>query len=304
MARRFPLLPWFFGVLLGGVYGYFISEQQLEGIIIGFAAGGLVAAGIIYIEIRLFQRPALRRLSFPKYLFWKSVAYVVVILLGNILGQVPTIWFFYGADGLWRLAFDLPTFALSYLIAIIITLGFGVASLVGRQFLLPFLTGRYHTPREESRIFLLIDLVNSSALANRLGPLGFHRYLQDLFRDLSDAVEEKGGAVYRYVGDQLIASWPARSERPDPRPLEAAQTAAMRLAERGEDYRRAFGHAPAIRSVIHAGSVVVGELGFNRREIAYSGETLNQAAHLEKEAKAQGCDLLVTAAARQAMGVG
>jgi len=47
--------------------------------------------------------------------------------------------------------------------------------LLGQNVLLNCITGHYHRPRPEQRVFLFIDIEGSTTLAERLGDLAFHR---------------------------------------------------------------------------------------------------------------------------------
>ena len=66
------------------------------------------------------------------------------------------------------------------------------------------------------------------------------------------------------------------------------------LAARAESYRQAFGVAPEVRVVFHAGPIVAGECGDAKLSIVYLGDTLNTAARLEETAKALGHDCLIS----------
>jgi hypothetical protein len=44
-------------------------------------------------------------------------------------------------------------------------------------------------------------------LAERLGPLAFHRLLHHFVTDLTDPIVAAHGEIYSYVADELIATW-------------------------------------------------------------------------------------------------
>src|SRR5262249_57420304 len=69
------------------------------------------------------------------------------------------------------------------------------------------LTGRYVQPKREQRVFLLIDMKDSTGTAERLGPVLFHELLNDFFRDIADAALECEAEIYKYVGDEAILTW-------------------------------------------------------------------------------------------------
>ena len=116
-----------------------------------------------------------------------------------------------------------------------------VNSLLGQNVLINFITGRYYAPRLESRVFLFIDMEGSTGLAERLGPLAFHRLVNRFVLDLTQPIVAARGEIHRYIGDELIATWKleegiaaAGASRPvsppstswrDARPITAANSA-------------------------------------------------------------------------------
>ena len=81
--------------------------------------------------------------------------------------------------------------------------------LLGYGTLKNLLTGRYVQPKREQKAFLLIDMKDSTGLAERLGPIRFHELLNDFFRDVADAALECDAEIHKYVGDEAILTWPA-----------------------------------------------------------------------------------------------
>ena len=79
--------------------------------------------------------------------------------------------------------------------------------LLGFSTLKNLLTGRYVQPRREQRTFLLIDMKDSTGMAERLGAVRFHELLNDFFRDVADAALECEAEIHKYVGDEAILTW-------------------------------------------------------------------------------------------------
>ncbi len=107
--------------------------------------------------------------------------------------------------------------------------------------LLNFARGRYLKPRVEQRIFLMIDMKNSTMVAERLGEVDFHRLLNRFVSDLSGPIVILKGEIHKYVGDELIVTWPLAAGLKDARCLRACFRAIGRLAELGPSYEREFG---------------------------------------------------------------
>jgi adenylate cyclase len=149
-------------------------------------------------------------------------------------------------------------------------------------------------PRRELRAFLLIDMKNSTGIAEQLGPIRFHELLNDFFRDIAAAALESGAEIHKYVGDEVILTWPADHTPLDGDVVACPFAARDFIAANAERYHRQFGTVPGFRAALHAGEIVAGQIGDVRREIAYVGDTLNVAARLLEAAKEVGHDILVS----------
>ena len=156
------------------------------------------------------------------------------------------------------------------------------------------LTGRYVQPRREQKTFLLIDMKNSTGMAERLGPVRFHELLNHFFRDVADAAIECGAEIHKYVGDEAILTWPGDAGLDDGSCLACPFLTRDHIARHEAEYLERFGAVPEFRASLHCGEIVAGEIGDVRREIAYVGDTLNVAARLLDAAKEAGRDVLVS----------
>ena len=163
-----------------------------------------------------------------------------------------------------------------------------MGTLLGFGTLKNLLTGRYVQPRREQRAFLLIDMRDSTGLAERLGPIRFHELLNEFFHDISDAALECGAEIHKYVGDEAILTWPGGRALADGDCLACAFVARDFIAAGAKRYRERYGVMPEFRAALHYGEIVAGEIGDVRREIAYVGDTLNVAARLLDAAKTTG----------------
>jgi len=264
-------------------------------IVVSIVTSLIVATPIVLTELKGHRIPLvrrLRRLPLPAYFAVKVVFYMVVIVAGLFLSRVvmqPLTGDRIGIDA---------TFRTSILFSIVMSAAFNVAleigSLLGFRTIRNLLTGRYVRPRREQRAFLLIDMKNSTGLAERLGPLRFHELLNDFFRDIADAALECEAEIYKYVGDEAILTWSGADALGDGDCLACPFVAEDFIEANRARYLARFGEVPAFRAASHFGEIVTGEIGDVRREIAYVGDTLNVAARLLEAAKELGRDVLVS----------
>jgi adenylate cyclase len=109
-----------------------------------------------------------------------------------------------------------------------------------------------------------------------------------------DAALECGAEIHKYVGDEVILTWPAARATLDDDVLACPFVVRDFIAANSAQYRRRFGVVPEFRATMHCGEVVAGQIGDVRAEIAYVGDTLNVAARLLEAAKEIGRDVLVS----------
>jgi adenylate cyclase len=178
---------------------------------------------------------------------------------------------------------------------------FGISRLVnanlGEGNLWKLITGKYHKPREESFIFMFLDLKSSTTAAEKLGHLKYSEMIQRCFYDLTIPLQNFGGAVYQYVGDEAVIYWKPDQGLKQANCLQLYFEFDQILNEKKEDYLSEYGWHPEFKAGLHLGPAIVTQVGSVKREIAFHGDTLNIAARIiglcnEKESKILVSDVL------------
>ena len=285
--------------VISAYFGYAIAPPDSPswiGVLSGVANSVLIATPITWFELKS-ERPGalrqLRRLPLAAYFSIKVVFYLVVIMASLLLVRLLVAPFLPPRTADDATLRNSIIFAVAMSLFANVTIEMGL--LLGFGTLKNLLTGRYVQPKKEQMTFLLIDMKDSTGLAERLGPIRFHELLNDFFRDVADAALECGAGIHKYVGDEAILTWPADRGLADGDCLACPFVARDFIAARGERYRRRFAALPEFRAALHCGEIVAGEIGDLRREIAYIGDTLNVAARLLDAAKTLGHDVLISA---------
>lgn len=166
--------------------------------------------------------------------------------------------------------------------------------MLGRNVFYAFFTGKYHKPKEEQRIFMFIDLVSSTAAAEKLGHRKFFAFLNEVFSDISPIIQNHKGTIYKYLGDEIIVTWTMKDGIQKSRCIQSFVKIQKQLEIRAIRYTKKYGIVPQFRAALHMGKVMVGELGDVKREIAFLGDTVNTTARLQTEAKKRQLKLLIS----------
>jgi len=298
LPSKLRLIAWvaMISVAIGAVYALLTIPESGQPLALQASSrGGLTGAAIggllVSLEVFLFDRPlgaALRRLPFSVHVTMKALVYLAVILFGLTLGA----WAFPFPDEMGLRRQDvLFSLGVSFVFSFI----FDVNRLLGQNVLLNFVTGRYHRPRLEERVLLFIDMEGSTGLAERLGPLVFHRLLNRFVTDLTEPIVGARGEIYSYVGDELIATWKLEQGLAEARCIAACFDAFDAIARKAPEYRREFGAVVNFRAGLHCGPLVTGEMGSVKTEIVFLGDTVNTAARIQDFCRVTGDRVLASA---------
>jgi len=131
---------------------------------------------------------------------------------------------------------------------------------------------------------LFADLSGFTALGERLDPEDVRAFQDDLFRELSGAIERHGGFVEKFVGDAVMAMFgaPVAHEDDPERALHAALALHERMTEVNRTWERRLGRRLALHVGVNTGPVVAGTLGATADgAYAVTGDTVNTAARLQ-----------------------
>jgi adenylate cyclase len=152
---------------------------------------------------------------------------------------------------------------------------------MGPHVLTNFLSGRYHTPRAERRVFLFTDMKSSTGIAEELGHARYFELLRAYYHAFADAIVDSGGEVYQYIGDEIILSWPEEVGLRNNRCIRCVQRMKRDLLARAAWFRDRFGVVPDFKAGIQLGVVTTGEIGALKKEIVFTGDVLNQTARIQ-----------------------
>ena len=169
------------------------------------------------------------------------------------------------------------------------------ARLIGGPLLASIVLGTYHRPVREQLIVMFLDLANSTPLAEKLGELRVHDLITRFFFDIDEPINDHGGSILSYVGDEVIVTWPATDDPAlNARCLECFLAIAAKIAQLSSGYHEEFDTVPRFRAGLHCGPVIVSECGGVKRQLAYFGDTMNVSARLCEHCKVRNCNLIVS----------
>jgi adenylate cyclase len=156
------------------------------------------------------------------------------------------------------------------------------------------LSGKYFYPREERRIFMFLDIKSATTIAEKLGALKYHKFLNDFYREITYPILYKKGEIYQYVGDEITISWSEKNGLKNSNCIECFFEIQNTIQNASQKFMEKYGVVPEFKAGLHMGTTVTGEIGIIKREIVYSGDTLNTAARIQSLCNSFGEKLLIS----------
>jgi adenylate cyclase len=260
----------------------------INAILIGTLGGFL--AGIF--EVYVFS-VGQQRLSFSGMVLLRTMAYFVVLTILIILIKARVDSWFENRSFVEHLTSEEFSYfivagefknILAYALFIIALIIFfrQLSRYLGGSLLMDLMRGRYHHPKDEYRVFLLVDLKGSTTIAEEMDQLSYYKFLNQFFRDISLAAKDYHPSIYRYVGDQLTLSWLLKTGDEYSKCLDAFFRMKSVIADQTATYLKTYGVKPVFRGTAHSGEIITGEVGDVRTQIIHMGLPMLEAAWMEK----------------------
>lgn len=170
-------------------------------------------------------------------------------------------------------------FLFSFIFIYLILFTLHIIQLIGRTNFFRLFLGLYHQPREILRIFMFVDLKDSTSIAEKLTNTDYSAFIRDVFNDISDAVMMFSGEIYQYAGDGVIVNWPVRNTNLNC--IRSFFKMIEIIENKRKTYQSKYHVIPELKGGIHAGPVIVTEVGKQKKEIVYHGDVLNTTSRIE-----------------------
>ncbi|WP_282021984.1 DUF427 domain-containing protein [Ruegeria faecimaris] len=141
---------------------------------------------------------------------------------------------------------------------------------------------------------MFCDLRNSTLLEEKLGRAAYINLLNDFFETVSGIVDENGGEVLKFIGDAVLAVFPAGED--STLACENAQRSAVGIVERLGELRKSGSDMHCDCSIgVAYGRVTYGNIGSRERlDFTVIGQAANVAARLGEYSKIVNHRIVVT----------
>jgi adenylate cyclase len=289
-----------FIVALRLAHGYDIVPGMFA---VGFGAGFVVGLAELFI-----LRNWLKNLPFSVHLACKSLTLIGVLYLTFAVLNLLDVFI----DGLtWQAYFQIifegkTLIGMLEILGVIVFLLFFIQldRLLGPGVLLGYVTGRYHRPLRELRIFMFLDLKGSTTLADKMNVDCYSNFLHSYFTAMSDPILKTGAEIYKYVGDEIILTWKMRRGLEEDSCIRLFFLIEDQIHAHRDYFLKAFGVVPEFKAGVHAGEVITAQMGELKSEIVYNGDVLNTTSRIQALCNQLGQKLLVSAELMESLSLG
>lgn len=281
------------------IANYWVSSKQfIESLLFS------IFIAILFILVdELSEKLKWDRFTFWKVILLKSGVYVLgFIIISFLIFVIIVSLGFFPIDAYDQYHFTISIFfilsiIIVYLVFLVILLNFIMQTTkkVGGTNLINFLTGRYHAPVVEERIFLFLDLKSSTTHAEKLGNLKFSSLIKDCFDEMNFLVDQFDAEIYQYVGDEIVLTWEMDKGLTHLNFIQLFFAFRKALLQRKEYYLSKYGLVPEFKAGANGGLITVAEVGNIRTDIAFHGDVINTASRIQSICNQYDEELLVSA---------
>ncbi|MEQ9221049.1 MAG: adenylate/guanylate cyclase domain-containing protein [Cyclobacteriaceae bacterium] len=274
---------------------------SLANIVVGTIVGFLE---VVYLEKRFSNRTLSTKFIY-KLLIYLALIIIIIVLFYPVAFTLDTgisllevdPWHQLGRF-LISISFLTTLFHLSVKLSVCLIYS-AISENLGHHVFLNFISGKYHQPIIEKRIFMFLDMKSSTTIAEALGHVKYFKLLDTYYNIMSDPIINSFGEVYQYIGDEIVISWKPEKGINQANCIKCFFDIRDHLNEHKEVLFHELGFEIGFKAGIHFGEVTIGEIGALKKEIVFTGDVLNTTARIQSLCKELKSDLLISGAVKE-----
>lgn len=263
--------------------------------------GGLTIGAFELLYIRsFFANRSLKVKMIGKFIIYLAFLFVLVTIAYPIAAHLESGYGVFSKE-IWVRFIEFiksTTFlstALQLGVSLVATLFYvEVSDSLGPNVFIDFVTGKYHKPNQENRIFMFVDMKSSTTIAEQLGHNSYFYFLKDYFRILSDVLIEYAAEIYQYVGDEIIVTWKLKNGIDNNSCINCFFEMKKAITKNETLFLKKYNVMPDFKAGLHYGEVTTGEIGHVKRNIIFTGDVLNASARIQSLCNHYNSDILIS----------
>ena len=287
-----------FTVIVGIIYqaitedGYVGPAAFTMGLFLGLFFGLFE----LFLPQKLSRR--FRKVPFLILIITKALIYTLLVaVVTSIIGFISGLIIGLDIQQFWQSILSpqqMITIAMTLFCYTIIIFFLQIRRIMGTGILIKFLSGKYHRPVEEERIFMFLDIRSSTSMAEKLGHKKFYALLNLFFSLISEPVLLTRAEIYQYVGDEIVFTWTIKNGFNEANCLRIFYLIKDVVEKNRDEFIKEFGMIPEFKAGMHYGRVIVGLIGDLKREFVFNGDVLNTTARIQELCNEYKQELIVS----------
>lgn len=164
----------------------------------------------------------------------------------------------------------------------------------GQGVFLNLLLGKYHRPKYEQRIFMFMDMRSSTKIAEELGHRNYFKMLNEVIEFITEPIVNSKGEIYQYVGDEVVVTWLLDRQDSRNNAIKCFFDIRDKIREKADYFKGKYAYVPHFKAGVHCGDVTTGEIGTYKKEIVFTGDTVNTTSRIQGKCSELGEQILVS----------
>lgn len=279
---------------------YDLDTNIITNVISTFIAGFLGGMVLIFFLKDRFKKKPLG-ISILIYV----VSLMVVIIAFSIIAYTLYFWVYAGQQSFEKTFFynlkqylGTNTFWLNMvtwtIISTLTIIFLHINDKYGQGVFLNLLMGKYHSPKYEKRLFMFMDMRSSTKIAEELGHLNYFKMLNEIIEFITEPIINSEGEIYQYVGDEVVVSWLLDKDHTKIKAIQCFFEIREKIREKADYFKGNFAYVPHFKAGMHSGDVTTGEIGTFKKEIVFTGDTVNTTSRIQEKCSELGEQILVS----------
>lgn len=165
---------------------------------------------------------------------------------------------------------------------------------MGKWFLFDILFQRNDKAKVEERLFLFMDLNDSTSINEKMGNKKYYEFINTCYYLMSDAILQSGADIVKYVGDEVILTWKTEKSSQYFNALLFFELFKVKLKKQESVFQKKFGEIPSFKAGMHIGEVVKAEVGYLKKQKDFYGDVMNITARILGKCELYQTDFLIS----------
>lgn len=254
-----------------------------------FVPGTVIQGFLTGILVALFEfafKTKFRKLNFIKHYLLKSISITIFIYILNssllyidyLLDDILSFENYVEKITSKRMFLDT---IISFLVISILLFFFRLDQILGTGNLAAYIRGSFHKPKEEQRIFMFLDLKDSTTIGEKLNKIDYFSFLDDYYHLMTIPILETEARIYQYVGDEIVLTWNLKKGIRNNNCVEVFFKILGVINQHKLYFKNKYGIIPEFKAGIHFGTVIRAQIGDIKKELVYNGDVLNTTARIQ-----------------------